>query len=602
VKRSVAPPKGMAPPATAKTPGGACIDLAAIAAEVCTAYAAEFSDERERYGPAGQQWCRHDNQHLLNWAVLSLSGQADFERELTWLASVLEGRGFPLPRLARDIELLAATVARRLPDEPELRERVLGGAAFVRSLPPVAAGAGLDSERARADGGDMARPPLPDTLPGPDDVEESPPAPLAPARRAVDERVGQMSRRYGEALRGADAAGAAAVVEDALRNGLAPTHIQSLVIQPAMEWIGELWQRGAVSVSDEHLATTITDRVLVRLFDALQLAPWNTRERVLLAAVEGQHHVLGLRMVADVLEGAGFHVLYLGADVPVESLQRAVAEHRPALVGLSASVGAESLVDSVLAIHDAYPDARILLGGKGVPPVLREAGYPWLNSSMDVLAVVERLLLEAPVAPPAWLEAARSQVGPAAGSEWSSSGSDARLAAAAADTNAVARDYARQAIEYRRLALHDPLTNLLNRRAFEEELAVAIETGGGWLLTLDIDHFKAVNDTHGHNVGDDLLCTVAEAIAGSVRDVDIAARTGGDEFGVILAAASVEETLSVAERVRDAARAAGQSFGVTVSQGVARLGDDLRATQLAADLGLYDAKASGRDRIVVHGE
>jgi hypothetical protein len=59
-----------------------------------------FPDERERYGPAGAEWCRHDSQHLLNWAVLSLTQDLDYERELSWLARVLEARNFPLPRLA----------------------------------------------------------------------------------------------------------------------------------------------------------------------------------------------------------------------------------------------------------------------------------------------------------------------------------------------------------------------------------------------------------------------------------------------------------------------------------------------------------------------
>lgn len=123
----------MPPPATAATPSGREIDLAALAEEVCTAYDAEFPDERERYGAAGLQWCRHDNQHLLNWAVLSLDFAIDFERELAWLARVLEARDFPLARLARDLDLLAATVLRHHPDESGLHARVLAGATFVRS-------------------------------------------------------------------------------------------------------------------------------------------------------------------------------------------------------------------------------------------------------------------------------------------------------------------------------------------------------------------------------------------------------------------------------------------------------------------------------------
>ena len=78
-------------------------------------------------------WCRHDNQHLLNWAVMDLDGHTDFEQQVSWLARVLEARDFPLPRLARDLELLAEVVARRYPEEPALALRLREGATLVRS-------------------------------------------------------------------------------------------------------------------------------------------------------------------------------------------------------------------------------------------------------------------------------------------------------------------------------------------------------------------------------------------------------------------------------------------------------------------------------------
>jgi len=133
MNRSVSPPSGMVPPGAARTPSGVELDLVALAEEVCTSYDAEFPDERERYGPAGMQWCRHDNQHLLNWAVLSLGPWLDFERQVDWLAGVLDARDFPLPRLARDLDLLANAVARSHPSESDLHARLAEGAAFVRT-------------------------------------------------------------------------------------------------------------------------------------------------------------------------------------------------------------------------------------------------------------------------------------------------------------------------------------------------------------------------------------------------------------------------------------------------------------------------------------
>ena len=126
----------MPPPESATSPGGLAIDLVAIAHEACASYDAEFPDERERYGPAGAAWCRHDCQHLLNWAVLSVSVDLDFDAQLAWLARVLAARDYPLDRLARCLELLAQTVRKDLPDEPEVAARLDAGAAYVRTSRP----------------------------------------------------------------------------------------------------------------------------------------------------------------------------------------------------------------------------------------------------------------------------------------------------------------------------------------------------------------------------------------------------------------------------------------------------------------------------------
>ncbi len=111
------PPSGQPPPTEAATPDGP-VDLAALAAEICRRYDAEFPDERERYGPAGMAWCRHDNQHLLNWAIGDVhGGLVDLLDQVGWLARVLAARDFPLPRLARNLELGADVVTERLGDD-----------------------------------------------------------------------------------------------------------------------------------------------------------------------------------------------------------------------------------------------------------------------------------------------------------------------------------------------------------------------------------------------------------------------------------------------------------------------------------------------------
>ena len=123
----------MAPPARAIGLSGAEIDLVEVARRTCIGYDRLFPDERERYGPAGAAWCRHDAQHLLNWAALSLTQNLDYERQLAWLARVLEARDFPLPRLARCLQLLAEVTREMVPGEPQLAARLEAGASYISS-------------------------------------------------------------------------------------------------------------------------------------------------------------------------------------------------------------------------------------------------------------------------------------------------------------------------------------------------------------------------------------------------------------------------------------------------------------------------------------
>jgi len=95
---------------TAELRGRGALGLRALAEEICRRYRAEFPDEQQRYGDAGVAWCIHDNQHLLNWAVIESNGFGGFEGKLGWLAGILEARGFPLERLARNLELGAAVL------------------------------------------------------------------------------------------------------------------------------------------------------------------------------------------------------------------------------------------------------------------------------------------------------------------------------------------------------------------------------------------------------------------------------------------------------------------------------------------------------------
>ena len=135
MSRRPEPPSGQPPPTEARLGGGDPLDLAALAREICRRYRGEYPDEAERYGDAGNAWCVHDNQHLLNWAAGSANGYVEFEREVAWLARVLEAREFPLDRLARNLDIGADVVREQVGGErgDQLGQVLSSGARFVRS-------------------------------------------------------------------------------------------------------------------------------------------------------------------------------------------------------------------------------------------------------------------------------------------------------------------------------------------------------------------------------------------------------------------------------------------------------------------------------------
>ena len=162
------------------------------------------------------------------------------------------------------------------------------------------------------------------------------------------------------------------------------------------------------------------------------------------------------------------------------------------------------------------------------------------------------------------------------------------------------------------LSSRDALTGLANRRAFELAMSreidrVARSGEPALLLTLDIDHFKRVNDTWGHNAGDGVLRAVAAALIDSVRPMDLVARVGGEEFAIILPNCASAFGETVAERVRRRVErmpvpvALGQQISCTVSIGGAFAPQWVRSTAALwverADQQLYLAKAQGRNLV-----
>ena len=167
------------------------------------------------------------------------------------------------------------------------------------------------------------------------------------------------------------------------------------------------------------------------------------------------------------------------------------------------------------------------------------------------------------------------------------------------------------------LSLKDPLTGLSNRRHFRSVLErttdmVARSGEPALLLMVDIDHFKNVNDTHGHQAGDLVLKAVAQALAKCVRPMDTVARYGGEEFSVVLPTCHAFFGMTVAERIRQTIQnmqvpiPSGQVLSITASIGGAYAPEWVRSTAdlwiERADVQLYRAKHEGRNRVILDSQ
>lgn len=157
----------------------------------------------------------------------------------------------------------------------------------------------------------------------------------------------------------------------------------------------------------------------------------------------------------------------------------------------------------------------------------------------------------------------------------------------------------------------DGLTDLYNHRYFQDRLAEEFSRARRYdfpmsLIMLDIDHFKQINDNYGHQAGDAILRSLSQIVMASVRDVDIAARYGGEEFGLILPHTKLENSVILAQRIRERVQSniflfQENKIRVTISLGVASIPDNSPSSHAElirfADEALYVAKNSGRNRV-----
>ena len=272
-----------------------------------------------QFGESGMARCREDIGHHLRFlqAALISGSSVPFADYMVWLASVLKNRGVATDPLRTSLWLLDRLIIARLRGEPAAAARMVVQAGI----------AALDA----------AQPLLPAfyrKLPHPD--PESP--------------------QFTSALLAGDRRAAQGIINARLADGMDLIAVDVSVIQPALYEVGDLWQHNRISVAQEHLATAICQTVQAGALLRAEAATPGDR-RALFACVAGNFHSLGLRMVADAFELAGWSSAYLGADVPTVALIGQIVADRPEIVGLSAA-----LPHHIDTIREVISRCRIELG------------------------------------------------------------------------------------------------------------------------------------------------------------------------------------------------------------------------------------------------
>jgi MerR family transcriptional regulator, light-induced transcriptional regulator len=162
-----------------------------------------------------------------------------------------------------------------------------------------------------------------------------------------------------------DKMGCMQIVDDLISNQTNIEEIYTGLFQHALYQVGEYWELNKISVATEHLATAITENMMIRLQPKLFMTDRNGKKAVI-ACVANEHHQVGAKMIADIFEMNGWDGYFIGANTPVAELLRFVDSQEPDLLGLSLSIYSNlpKLISSIEQIRKSYPDLTILTGGQ----------------------------------------------------------------------------------------------------------------------------------------------------------------------------------------------------------------------------------------------
>ena len=181
-------------------------------------------------------------------------------------------------------------------------------------------------------------------------------------------RITALARMYAAALVAGDEVAAEIAIREAMEANLRAAEIDDEIIAPALWLVGELWERGEISVADEHVASEISLRVLALHREVARVTQDRRTHQVMLATPAGELHTIALRMVGELLRAAGYPIVMLGANVPAHALVACARRHRPDVLCLSATTPGTSgpMCRAIDQVHQAIPSAQFVIGGRGL--------------------------------------------------------------------------------------------------------------------------------------------------------------------------------------------------------------------------------------------
>jgi len=315
-----------------------------------------------RYAPDPlTKWKEHMAGRLSDLAsAICMNAPSIFGLQVAWTRQAFVARGVPTQDLSASLEVLEAVLIRELP-EPDL---IVAKACFAAARDALATG---------------------DDLP--------------PASLSVGTSEGRLAAEYLVAILEGDRRKASQLVIDAVRGGMPVRTAYLQVLLPVQREVGRMWHINELSVAEEHFATSTTRAVMAQLMAIATVAPANHRV-ILLAAVEGNTHDLGVRAVADFFEMAGWRVIELGANVPAADLVRAVIDYSVDIVAISAAMPSQigTIEESVAMLQARLGDScpPVIVGGTAFcscEEVWHKVGAAAFTNDIDeAIAVANRLV------------------------------------------------------------------------------------------------------------------------------------------------------------------------------------------------------------------